>query len=320
MEYKDYYATLGVPRTATGDEIKRSYRKLARKYHPDVSKEPNAEEKFKEVQEAYEVLKDDKKRQAYDQLGSQWQSGQEFRPPPGWKVYSDFGGNGGFEDAEDLGGFSDFFSSIFGGRGPAAGGSRFHRGQQEFSQRGEDQHAKISVTLEDAYHGANKTVHLQVPEVDAHGRMHHKTRTLKINIPKGVTPGQQLRLSGQGMPGIGRAPAGDLFLEIDIEPHGLFTLQGKDVYLTLPLTPWEAALGAKIKVPTLGGAVDLKIAPNSQSGQKLRLKGRGLPAKPDAGDQYALLQILTPPAHTAEQKALYEKMAQDMPFDPRKHF
>lgn len=317
MEFKDYYTTLGVSRTATADEIKRAYRKLARKYHPDVSKEANAEDKFKEVQEAYEVLKDTKKREAYDQLGSNWKNGQDFRPPPGWQGFSDFGGNGQgsrFQE-EDLGGFSDFFESIFGGGGARHAGGR-HR-HQEFNQRGGDQHAKIGVALSEAYNGASKTIHLQVPEMNANGQMHQKTRTLKITIPKGVVSGQQLRLAGQGMPGVGRGPAGDLYLEMDIQPDRSFTLEGHDVYLTLPITPWEAALGAKVTVPTLGGSVEMKIAPGSQSGQKLRLKGRGLPVKPTPGDQYVLLQILTPPAKTEAQKAMYETMAKEMPFNPR---
>lgn len=316
MEYKDYYATLGVSRTASADDIKRSYRKLARKYHPDVSKEPNAEAKFKEVQEAYEVLKDSKKREAYDQLGTQWQGGQEFRPPPGWQGTSTGGFQGGGVNFEgDLGGFSDFFESIFGGS-QRQGRARSAHQHREFSQRGGDQHAKISISLEDAYHGATKSINLQTQESDARGHIHNKTRTLKINIPKGVTNGQQLRLAQQGVPGI-NAPAGDLYLEIHIEPHRLFTLEGKDIYLTLPITPWEAALGAKVTVPTLGGPVDMKIAPSSQSGQKLRLKGRGLPSKAAPGDQYVLLQILTPPAKTDAQRVLYEKMAQEMPYNPR---
>lgn len=320
MEYKDYYATMGVPRTATADEIKKAYRKLARKYHPDVSKEPKAEEKFKEVQEAYEVLKDKQKREAYDQLGSQWQAGQEFRAPPGWQGF-DFGGGGGQSPFEqgDLGGFSDFFANIFGGGGVRGQHTR-GRGHHSRAQRGNDQHAKIKVSLNDAYNGATKSIHLDVPEIDAMGQIHHKTRTLKINIPKGVISGQQLRLSQQGMPGMGGGPSGDLFLEIQLEPHPLFTLEGKDVYLTLPITPWEAALGAKVQVPTLGGFVEMKIAPNSQAGQKLRLKGRGMPGQPQAGDQYTLLQIVTPPAKTDANRALYEKMAQEMPFNPRERF
>lgn len=314
MEYKDYYKTLGVLRNAKEDEIKKAYRKLARKYHPDVSKEPNAEEQFKAVQEAYEVLKDAKKRAAYDQLGSNWQGGQEFRPPPNWEG---FAGAGGFEDIGG-GDFSDFFASIFGGGRARQGGFRQTR-QGGFSQRGQDEHAKINISLEDAFHGGAKTVHLQVREVDAHGQMHMKTRTLKITIPKGIISGQQLRLAQQGSPGIGKGPAGDLFLEIDVNPHPAFTLQGRDIYLTLPVTPWEAALGAKVTVPTLAGPVEMKIAAGAQAGQKLRLKGRGLPGTPVAGDQYALLQIVTPPANTDAERALYQKMAQEMPFDPRKN-
>lgn len=316
MEYKDYYKTLGVSRDATPEQIKQAYRKLARKYHPDVSKETNAEEQFKSVQEAYEALKDPQKRAAYDQLGTQWQSGQEFRPPPNWQGFSGFSGQGFNE--ENLGGFSDFFESIF-GQHARGGGFRHSPHQRPFKQRGRDEYAKISIPLEEAFLGGDKTIHLQVPEMDADGRMHHKTRTLKIKIPQGVVPGQQMRLTGQGSPGIGDAPAGDLYLEIDIQPHKLYTLQGKDVYLNLPITPWEAALGAKIKVPTLAGPVDLKIHEGSQAGQKLRLKGRGLSAKSSPGDQYVMLQIVTPPAKTETERALYEKMAKDIPFDPRQH-
>ena len=316
MQYKDYYKILGVTREASADDIKRVYRKLARKYHPDVSKEPNAEEHFKDVQEAYEALKDPQKRAAYDQLGSNWQAGQEFRPPPNWQGSAGFEGGSGFE-SEDMGDFSDFFANIFGGARQQQGGSR-RRGSRDFHQQGRDERARIAISLEDAYHGAAKTVQLQAPEVDSHGQMHPHVRTLKINIPAGVASGQQLRLAKQGSPGIGKGPAGDLYLEMEVLPHRLFTLQGKDVYLTLPITPWEAALGTKVTVPTLGGPVDMKIAPDSQAGQKLRLKGRGMPGKPLTGDQYVLLQIATPPAHTAEQRAAYEKLAKEMPFDPRK--
>ncbi len=322
MEYKDYYAILGVPRKASEDEIKKSYRKLARKYHPDVSKEAHAEERFKEVQEAYEVLKDSQKRNAYDELGANWKSGQDFRPPPGWQH------SGGFEDvfagegADDLGGFSDFFSMLFGrqARGGARGGFQ-HRHHQQFGDgfqgqpepQGQDQRAKIQISLQEAYQGGSKTLQLQVPQMDAQGRVHYGQRTLKVNIPKGISSGQQLRLARQGSNG------GDLFLEIEVQPHAYFSLQGKDIYLTLPITPWEAALGTKIAVPTLGGKVDLKIAAGSQGGQKLRLKNRGMPAKPQAGDQYVVLQIQTPPASTDAQRALYEQMAKELASDPRKN-
>ncbi len=315
MEYKDYYATLGVAKGAKEDEIKKSYRKLARKYHPDVSKEKNAEEKFKEVQEAYEVLKDPKKRAAYDQLGSNWKQGEGFSPPPGWQQqYTDFDPSS--FDGADLGGFSDFFSSIFGGgHGHARGSSRMH--QRARQHRGQDEHAKIQISLEEAYRGGEKNIHLQVPEIDANGRVHHKTRMIKITIPAGIQSGQQLRLAKQGSPGFGGGESGDLYLEIEIAPHRLYTLTGRDIYLTLPITPWEAALGAKVTVPTLGGSVDMKIAPHSTAGQKLRLKGRGLPSKPESGDQYVLLQIVTPEPKTEEQKKLYEEMAKIMPLNPR---
>lgn len=315
MEYKDYYNVLGVSRTATADEIKRAYRKLARKYHPDVSKEKNAEEQFKAVQEAYEVLKDPKKREAYDQLGSQWKSGQDFRPPPGWQGFSGFDGAGFSE--ENLGGFSDFFESIFGGGRGFGGRAGRAQSHAPFKQHGRDEHAKIGISLEEAFKGGSKTIHLQVPEVNAHGQTHSTTRTLKITIPAGVTSGQQLRLAKQGSPGMGGGTPGDLYLEMEIQSHKNFSLQGRDVYLTLPITPWEAALGGKVTVPTLGGPVELKIVPGSQAGQKLRLKGRGLPGNP-SGDQYILFQIYTPPATTDAQRALYEKMAQEMPLNPRK--
>src|SRR3990167_6387060 len=312
MEYKDYYAILGVDRKASDEVIKQSYRKLARKYHPDVSKELNAEEKFKNLQEAYEVLKDPEKRSQYDQLGSNWKSGQEFRPPPGWEsaFQGGHGGHaGGFAEEAD---FSDFFSQMFGraqGAGRASGG--FHG----VKHRGRDQQASINISLEDAYHGATKTLQLQMPQADASGRMHQNTRSLKVTIPKGASQGQLLRLAKQGAPGMGGAPAGDLYLEVNIEPHSLFSVEGHDVYLTLPVTPWEAALGAEIKVPTLGGVVGLKLAQGSQGGQKLRLKGRGMPGKTASGDQYAILQVLVPTATTPEQRQVYEKMAASMPFD-----
>lgn len=321
MEYKDYYKILGVERNADADAIKHAYRRLARKYHPDVSKESNAEEQFKNVQEAYEVLKDKEKREAYDALGSNWKAGQDFRPPPGWESDPRFHRAGAQQfSEEDMGDFGDFFANIFGG----GGGSRGHhagfgrRSAHEFRQRGQDQHAKILVTLDEAFRGGSRNIQLQMPEVDMEGRITQQTRTLKIVIPAGATQGQQLRLAGQGGPGIGGGPNGDLYLEIDIQNHPLFSLQGRDIYLTLPVTPWEAALGAEIKIPTLGGPVGLKLHPDSQSGQKLRLKGRGMPGKPAPGDQYAVLQIQTPAPHNEDQKKLYKEMASAMPFNPRK--
>ncbi len=309
MEFKDYYKIMGVDRNATQDEIKRAYRKLARKYHPDVSKEPDAEARFKEVGEAYEVLKDPEKRAAYDQLGANWKAGQEFHPPPGWDAGFEFSG-GGFTGG-DTSAFSDFFEALF-GRG--FGGASHRR--STFRAKGEDHHAKILVDLEDAFHGANRTITLQIPEVDAHGHVRTRQRSLKVHIPKGIRQGQRIRLAGQGAPGIGGAPAGDLYLEVEFRPHPFYRVEGRDLYLDLPIAPWEAALGARVKVPTPGGVVDLKIPPNSKSGRKLRLKGRGIPDSP-AGDLYVVLQIVTPPADSEKAKALYRQMAQELAFNPR---
>ncbi len=310
MKYKNYYEIMGVPRTASQDEMKRAYRKLARKYHPDVSKAPDAEQRFKEVGEAYEVLKDPEKRQAYDLLGAQWKGGQEFTPPPGWEYHFAEGGSG-FGDA-DASHFSEFFESLF-GMGPAAGPTRRHT---HIRMRGEDRRATFTIDLEDAYRSATRQVTMQLPERDAHGRLVSKKRTFKVKIPRGITEGQQIRLAGQGGAGIGGAPKGDLYLQVAFRPHPQFRAEGRDVYLNLPVAPWELALGATVPVLTLGGKVDLKIPSGSQSAQKLRLKGRGLPGDPN-GDQYVLLQGITPKPKTDAQKALYEQMAREMAFDPR---
>ena len=310
MKYRDYYEIMGVSRDCTQDEIKRAYRKLARKYHPDVSKQEDAEDKFKEVGEAYEVLKDPEKRAAYDQLGSNWQQGQDFQPPPGWQDGFEFSG-GGYTEANTEH-FSDFFEDLFG----RAGGGFQQGRQQGFQMKGEDHHAKIGVSIEDAYHGAERTITLKMPELDAAGHMVTRDRNLNIKIPKGVTQGQRIRLRGQGGPGTGNAPAGDLYLEIDLLPHPVYKVDGYDVYVELPVTPWEAALGAQIPIPTLGGKVDMKIPAGSQNGKKLRLKGRGMPGK-TTGDQYVILKIETPEARTEAQKELYRRMQQEMNFNPR---
>jgi curved DNA-binding protein len=309
MEYKDYYKILGVDRKASQDEIKRAYKKLARKYHPDVSKEADAEARFKDVNEAYHALKDPQKRKAYDELGSRWQQGQEFHPPPGWEA------RGGGFSPEDLHGFSDFFAEIFGGAGGPGRG--FHFEQRNFRMRGQDLHATIEITLDDAYHGGSRSISLQAPDIDEQGSVRQRTRQLNVQIPKGIREGQQIRLSGQGGPGMGGGQAGDLYLQVQFAPHPLFHADGRDIFLELPITPWEAALGIRLSIPTLGGRVEMKIPPGSQSGRKLRLKGRGLPGKP-AGDQYLVLRIETPPADTPEAKELYRKMAQSMSFNPRK--
>lgn len=310
MEFKDYYQILGVPREATQDDIKRAYRKLARKYHPDVSKEKDAEARFKEVGEAYEVLKDPEKRAAYDQVGKQWKAGQEFHPPPDWSREFDFRG-GGFTEA-DPSRFSDFFRSIFGHGG--RGGEHFEHAT--FRTRGSDQHAKILVDLEDAYHGATRTITLTIPELDAQGNIVGQLRTLNVKIPKGIMAGQRIRLAGQGGAGFGGGPNGDLYLEVEFQPNPLFRAEKHDIYLELPVTPWEAALGTTVVAPTLGGKVELKIPPGSQTGAKLRLKGRGLPGK-TPGDQYVVLRLVTPPADTPEAKALYRTMAEKLPLNPR---
>lgn len=310
MQYKDYYKIMGLSRSSTQDEVKRAYRKLARKYHPDVSKERDAEAKFKELGEAYEVLKDPQKRAAYDKLGSNWKAGEEFRAPPNWDEGFEFKG-GGFTGT-DAGAFSDFFEQLFGRAG-------FHpsdRGPRGSHARGQDSHAKIYIDLEDSFQGATRNISLSTPEVDAHGYVQVKHRSLNIKIPKGIKPGQHIRLAGQGDPGSGGGTAGDLLLEIAFNNHPLYRVSETDIYLDLPVTPWEAKLGAKIKVPTPEGIVDLKIPPHSGQGTKLRLKDRGLPAK-TPGDFYVVLQIALPPANSEEAKAAYQKMQQELNFNPR---
>lgn len=315
MEFEDYYEVMGVKRDATQDEIKRAYRKLARKYHPDVSKEADAEEKFKRLGEAYEVLKDPEKRAAYDQLGKNWKAGQDFNPPPDWDAGFEFSG-GGFTGAggADTQAYSDFFESLFGQR--SGGFSSAGASQRGFHMRGQDHHAKVLIDLEDAYHGATRNITLQVPEVDASGHVTTRKRTLKVRIPKGVKQGQQIRLAGQGAPGMGQGGNGDLYLEIEFKPHPFYRVEGRDVYLELPVAPWEAALGGKVKVPTPAGMLDLTIPADSGSGKKMRLKGKGIPGK-KPGDFYVQLKIVLPPSDSEKARALYEKMKQELPFNPR---
>tara|TARA_R110002126_G_scaffold291729_1_gene456041 strand:+ start:26161 stop:27132 length:972 start_codon:yes stop_codon:yes gene_type:complete len=317
MDYKDYYETLGLKRTATQDEIKSTYRKLARKFHPDVNHEKGAEDKFKALGEAYEVLKDPEKRAAYDQLGANWQEGQNFRPPPEWDSGFEFSGAGA--GAADEGAFSDFFENLFGqaragGAGAGSGGQQ--RSRQEFHATGQDHHAKITIDLKDAFEGATRSISLRSPEVDASGHVQLKERTIKVKIPKGITQGQHIRLAGQGNPGVGRGQAGDLYLEIYFHEDPVFNVDGRDVYFDLPIAPWEAALGAKVKAPTPTGVVGLTVPKGAHTGQKLRLKGRGIPGKP-AGDLYAVLQIVLPPAKTDKDRAFYEQMEREMDFNPR---
>jgi len=309
MQYKDYYKIMGLSRTATQAEVKRAYRKLARKYHPDVSKEKDAEAKFKELGEAYEVLQDPEKRAAYDRLGSNWKAGEDFRPPPNWDEGFEF--KGGFTGAGgDV--FSDFFGQLFG----RAGFRPADQVPHGFRVRGQNSHAKIYIDLEDSIRGATRSISLSTPETDAQGHVQLKHRSLNIKIPKGIKPGQHIRLAGQGDPGLGGGKAGDLLLEIAFNDHPLYRVSGTDIYLDLPVTPWEARLGAKIKVPTPDGIVDLKIPPHSEQGTKLRLKDHGLPAK-TPGNFYVVLQIALPPAHSDEAKAAYQKMQHEFDFNPR---
>lgn len=317
MDFKDYYAALGVSESATPEEIKKAYRKLARKYHPDVSKEKDADTKFKDVGEAYEVLKDPEKRAEYDQLRKYGASGDgSFERPPGWRSASGFGG-GGYTEA-DAGQFSDFFEEIFGGRrgGPGGfGGGGFR--QQTMNRRGEDVHARLSLFLEEAFHGCEKQVQYIIHELDSYGQLAARKKTLKVKIPAGMKDGQHIRLKGQGSPGIGGGANGDLFIEVELAPHPHFTVEGRDLLITVPVAPWEAALGASVTVPTLGGKVNVKVPKGSNSGRKLRLKGKGLPGK-HPGDQIVVLQVVMPEQHSDEAQSLYEQLARvESHFNPR---
>ena len=313
MEFKDYYNVLGVERGATQDEVKRAYRKLARKFHPDINKDPSAEAQFKEIGEAYEVLGDTEKRAAYDQLAKNLKAGQEFRPPPDWDAGFEFSGASSERSSAEA---SEFFDALFGRMRQREHASR---GGTEFHARGEDHHAKILIELRDALEGATRAISLRVPEIDATGHVTLRNRTLNVEVPKGVTEGQHIRLKGQGAPGIGRLPAGDLYLEVQFRPDPLYRVKGRDLYLELPLAPWEAALGASVKIPTPMGPIMLKIPPASPQGRELRIKGRGIPAA-EPGDLYAVLKIVLPPADTEKAKQIYEDMARELSFDPREKF
>jgi curved DNA-binding protein len=293
MEYKDYYKVLGVTRDVSQDDLKKAYRKQARKYHPDVSRVANAEEKFKDVGEAYEALKDPDKRAQYDQFGNDYQHGQSFSPPPGWN--QDRGGAGGQNPN-----FSSFFESMFSGGGQGQGGDQFFA-------PGEDVNAKITISLEDAFNGAQKSVRRPGGA--------NQAGTINVKIPAGITSGKKIRLAGQGKAGAG-SEAGDLFLEISIANHAYYQLDDNNLSLNLPIAPWEAALGSKVTVPTLAGKISLTIPAGAKSGQKMRLKGRGLPSK-TPGDQIIILQIMTPPADSPKAQQLYQEMAEELNFNPR---
>lgn len=319
MEFRDYYKVLGVERTATEDEVRKAYRRLARKYHPDVSKEADAETKMRDVNEANDVLRDKEKRAAYDALADRVARGGDpqgdFRPPPGWDEGYEFhrgsrpaGGTG--EQAD----FSDFFSSLFGDAERRSATRQNHRA------RGEDHHAAIEISLEDALNGCEREISLRALETDGNGEPAWTTRTLSVKIPAGVHPGQFIRLAKQGMPGHGGEPPGDLFLEVRIAPHKLYRVEGRDLYLTLPVTPSEAALGAQVEVPVPGGGtVEVTIPAKARNGLKLRLKGRGFAGSP-AGDLYLLLDVALPPADTDAVRQAYEQLARAAAsFNPRRH-
>jgi curved DNA-binding protein len=310
MEYLDYYKILGVNKNASAEDIKKQYRRLRRKYHPDVSQEKDAKAKFQQLQEAYTVLKDPAKRQAYDQMGSQPHGREGFTPPPGWEFRQATPDN---EDSFYQEGFSDFFETLF--------GQQAHRRGAAFKQRGQDQHSKINLSIEEAFTGAQRSIQLQTPALDPNtGQVVLKTHALNVKIPAGVIAGQQIRLAEQGGKGIHGGKNGDLYLEIELADHPFYSIKHRDVYLNCPVTPWEAALGAKITVPTLGGSVELTIPSGSQTGQKLRLKGRGFPGSP-AGDQYVTLNIYIPEPKTDAQREIYQTMATTMhDYNPRQIF
>lgn len=338
VQFRDYYEVLGLNKNATESEIKAAYRKLARKYHPDVNpKDKTAEEKFKEVNEAYEVLSDADKRKRYDQLGQNWKAGEEFRPPPGWQEANvEFGDIGDmFGAGAGTSGFSDFFEALFGGRRGA--GPRSARGGPGFAMRGRDIEAEIELILEEAHRGSTRSITLQTtevcPECRGTGSKDNKTtcptcrgagatrrpKTLEVTIPPGVRDGSVIRLGGQGEPGANGAQSGDLFLRVRIRPHRLFDVTGdNDVQIELPVAPWEAALGAKVTVPTLEGPVEMTIPAGTQAGQRLRLRGQGLNRRGGGrGDQYAKLKIVNPPTLTPAEREQFEKLRSASQFNAR---
>ena len=326
VKYRDYYEILGIKRDAPQEDVQRAYRKLARKYHPDVNKASNAEEKFKEINEAHEVLKDPEKRKLYDQLGQNWKSGQDFRPPPGWETQFNYGKGGGAGQTEfewgGPGGFSDFFESMFGGRGfrQARGGASqggFGRGTV-WRQAGADQETTIRISLEEAFRGGIKPIILQSQVMNPLGQLEVNERRYEVKIPPGILPGQRIRLTGQGQEGTGGGPSGDLYLKVEIEPHPVFKLDGRNLYMDVPVAPWEAVLGSEVRVSTISGNVDLKIPPGTQSGQKLRLREKGMPNPKGApGDLYATVVVKVPPHPSDKERELFEELKKSSDFNPR---
>jgi len=329
MEYKDYYKILGVDKKASQEEITKAYKKLARKYHPDLNpNDPTAENKFKDVNEAHEVLKDPEKRKHYDALGPNWQHGQNFQPPPGYEnVHFEFRGDsrGGF-DMGGMGGFSDFFETIFrdfgsrghGYHGPDAQnfkGGPFSGARASF--RGQDAEATLDLTLEEAYQGGQKSITLQEQVIGPDGRPRVQTKTLNVNVPSGIKDGNKIRLTGQGSPGRGSGSAGDLYLKVRIAPHPLFKVDGNNIIYDLSLAPWEAALGTTVRVPTLEGEVQMNIPAGVSSGQKMRIKGKGLGRGAAKGDQLVRIMIKAPSNLTQEEKGLWQKLSEVSEFNPR---
>jgi curved DNA-binding protein len=312
MKYRDYYKILDVPRDTSADNIKKAYRRLARKYHPDVSKELGAEESFKAINEAYEVLRDPQKRDTYDQLGNTWRAGQDFRPPPSYQTVQD--GSAQFEDcqATDV---SDFFESLF---GSVVGISSFTTNRRKYQFSSNNQAIPIEISLEEAYYGGVCNLKVQVQELDTNGESVMRPRNLNVKVPAGVTTGKKIRLSSSRSISNHRNDS-DLLLEIVIKPHELYRIEGRDISLALPLAPWEAALGCKIEIPTLGGMVTINVPSNASHGQKLRLRGRGLPGQPP-GDQIAVLYIVNPPADSESVREIFRCMELKLPFDPRSHW
>ena len=316
MQFKDYYEVLGVPRDAPAEAVKKAYRQLARKFHPDVNQAPEAEARMKDVNEAYAVLSDAERRAAFDQLLARGaRAGQDFQPPPDWDSGFEFSGRG-FSDAEAAG-YSDFFAELFGRMGGAQAHSS-HRGDgAAFRARGEDHHAKFMLDVEDAFRGTRRQVTLRAPQVDAAGRVTLAERTLDVQIPKGVREGQMIRLAGQGSPGFGGGPAGDLFLEVRFNPHGRFAVHGRDLAVELPVAPWEAALGAVVPVAMPDArTLNVRVPAGAQSGGTLRVRGQGLPGEPP-GDLALTVRVVLPAAASPRAKEIYETMARELAFDPR---
>lgn len=309
MQFKDYYQILGVSRDAALTDIKKSYRKLARKYHPDVSKEADAETRMKEVNEAYAVLSDTEKRAAYDQLGPNYRAGQEFHPPPNWDA--------GFEfSSADHTDFGDFFSQLFGKMGGGRSYAGPFEGRGDFHAQGEDHHAKVLLDIADAFNGGARQISLRVPRMDAQGHVVLDTHTLNVKIPKGVYEGQIIRLTGQGAPGVGTGKSGDLLLEVHFNPHPRIRVDGSNLHMSLLVTPWEAALGALVPINLFDTGLKVRIPEGTQSGQQLRLRGKGIPST-TPGDLFLDIKVVLPSAATPKARELYETMARELAFDPR---